>query len=342
MAFRKVRVEEAVGMVLGHDMTRIVPGECKGLAFRKGHIVREEDIPLLRDIGKEYIFLLELGPGQVHEDEAAVRIAAAVAGENVTLAGPVEGRVNIRAAEPGLARISREAATAVNAVEHAVLSTIHDGRVVKAGELLAAVKVVPLVVDEAVVAGAEAVARRAEGIVAVWPLRRLKVGVVITGSEVFSGRIADKFAPVLTAKAADYGAELLGITYQPDDPGLIAGSIADYKRRGADVIIASGGMSVDPDDVTPEAIRAVGAEVISYGSPVLPGAMFMVAYWGETAVLGMPACGMYAKVTVFDLIFPRLLAGERLAKADIAAWGYGGLCGSCPVCHYPQCPFGKA
>lgn len=342
MTIRKVRVEDAVGMVLGHDITKIVPGVYKGPAFKKGHIIQEEDIPHLKDIGKDHIFLIELAPGQVHENEAVTRIARAVAGPGVVLTDPAEGRVNLKASAAGLLKVDRAAVTAVNGIEHAVLSTLHSDRVVQAGELLAGVKVVPLVVEAATVENVESIAVANPGMISVLPMRNLKLAAVITGNEVFHGRIADRFAPVFTDKTARYGATLLGVTYRPDDRDLIAGSILDFKRQGADVIVASGGMSVDPDDVTPDAIRATGAEIVSYGTPVLPGAMFMLAYLGDTAVMGMPACGMYAKTTVFDLLLPRVLAGERLTKADIAALGYGGLCLSCQECSHPHCPFGKA
>jgi molybdenum cofactor synthesis domain-containing protein len=339
VAIRKVRVEEAAGMVLGHDMTKIVPGEYKGPAFKKGHIIRPEDIPHLKEIGKEHIYLIELAPGQVHENEAVTRIARAVAGPGIALAEPSEGRVNLRAAADGLLKVDRDKTAAVNSIEHAVLSTLHGNLPVKAGDLVAAVKVVPLVVDEAMVAAVERLA--AGGLVSVLPMRGLKVAAVITGNEVFHGRIQDRFAPVFAAKAAQYGAVLLGVTYRPDDPEQIKQAILAFRDQGADVIVASGGMSVDPDDVTPDAIRATGAAVVSYGTPVLPGAMFMLAYLGNVAIMGMPACGMYAKTTVFDLILPRVLAGERLRKEDIAALGYGGLCLSCRECTHPHCPFGK-
>jgi len=343
VAIRKVRVEDAVGMVLGHDMTKIVPGEYKGPAFKKGHVIREEDIPHLRNIGKAHIYLIELTAGQVHENEAVTRIARAVAGPGVTVAEPSEGRVNIRAAGDGLLKIDRAAVIAINGIDNAVLSTIHGDRPVERGDLVAAVKVVPLVVDAAMVASVESLAAAsAAGVVAVKPMRKLRIAAVITGNEVFHGRIQDRFAPVFSAKAAQYGATLLSVTYKPDDHEEIKAAIIAAKNQGAEVVIASGGMSVDPDDVTPDAIRATGAEVITYGSPVLPGAMFMLAYLGDVAVIGMPACGMFAKTTVFDLVLPRVMAGEKLSKADNAALGYRGLSLSFKECVYPHCPFGKS
>lgn len=341
MSIKKVRVEDAVGMVLGHELTKIVPGSYKGPAFRKGHIIREEDIPHLKDIGKEHIYLIQLGEEQVHENDAAARIALAVCGTNVENAAPSEGRVNLTAKTTGLLKINRRAVEELNEIEHVAFSTKHSDILVKPGDLLAAVKIVPLVIDEISVLAVEEKAAKYGEIVQVLPLSPLKVGTVITGNEVYYGRIQDKYAKVIVDKALHYGAEPIGVIYQPDDPQAITQSILDFQKQGADIVIAAGGMSVDPDDVTPEAIRATGAEVVTYGTPVLPGAMFMLAYLGDTALIGMPACGMYSKTTVFDLIFPRILSGERLTRKDIATLGFGGLCSSCPTCTYPHCPFGK-
>ncbi|MEG6522313.1 molybdopterin-binding protein [Desulfotomaculum sp. 1211_IL3151] len=341
MTIKKVKVEDAVGMVLGHELTKIVPGSYKGPAFRKGHIIREEDIPHLKDIGKEHIYLIEMGQGQLHENEAADRIARAVCGSNVEIAAPSEGRVNLKAKIPGLLKINRAAVAELNETENVALSTKHSDILVKPGDLVAAAKVVPLVIEENAVAEVEERAAKYKEIVRILPLAPLKVGTVITGNEVFYGRIEDKFAKVITAKALHYGAEPMGIVYRPDDSQAIRQAILEHIKKGADIVIAAGGMSVDPDDVTPEAIRATGADIVTYGSPVLPGAMFMLAYLGDTTLIGLPACGMFAKTTVFDLVFPRILAGDHLTRKDIAAWGYGGLCSSCPSCTYPHCPFGK-
>lgn len=341
MAIVKVKTEEAVGKVLGHDITKIVPGEYKGPAFKKGHVIQPEDIYHLKQIGKDHIFLIELTDGQVHENDAISRIANAVTGNNIKQTEPREGRVNLIAGADGLLKVNREAVTAINEIEHAVFSTRHDNVMVKAGDLIAGIKVVPLVVSEEMVQAAEAAAAKYENIISVKRLKQLTVGVVVTGNEVYYGRIQDKFSPVFAAKIAHYGALPAGIVYRPDDREQIMEAILAYQKSGVDVIIATGGMSVDPDDVTPDAIRSTGASVVSYGTPVLPGAMFMLAYLDQAAVMGMPACGMYSKTTVFDLIFPRILAGEKLSKGDIAAMGYGGLCISCPICSFPHCPFGK-
>ncbi|WP_179946695.1 molybdopterin-binding protein [Desulforamulus ferrireducens] len=341
MTIKKVKVEDAVGMVLGHELTKIVPGSYKGPAFRKGHIIKEEDMPYLKDIGKEHIYLIELSEGQLHENDAALRLAQAVAGSNVECTDPSEGRVNLRAKISGLLKIKEQAVAEVNEIENVAFSTKHANLLVQPGDLVAAVKIIPLVIDESSVVSVENMALKYQEIVQVRPLSPMKVGTVITGNEVYYGRIQDKYAPVIADKVRHYGAIPMGVIYQPDDAKAITDSILQHIQEGADIVIAAGGMSVDPDDVTPEAIRATGAEVITYGSPVLPGAMFMLAYLEETAILGLPACGMFAKTTVLDLLFPRILAGERLTRKDIAALGYGGLCSNCSSCTYPHCPFGK-
>lgn len=338
---RKVRVEDAVGMVLAHDLTKIVPAAYKGPAFKKGHIVRAEDIPVLKDIGKEHIYLLELGPGQVHEDAAARRLAMAVAGPGLSCTEPSEGRVNLVAEDKGLLRVNVTALAAVNMIENMVVATLHTNRVVQAGEIVAGVKVVPLVIEEKQLQEAAKAAAAGAPVLQVQPLRNLPVAAIVTGNEVFYGRIKDGFAPVFEIKLTSYGGERIALQYLPDDRQRITEAIMSLYRQGAAIIIVTGGMSVDPDDVTPGAIRATGANVVTYGSPVLPGAMFMLAYLADTAIIGLPACAMYNKTTVFDLIYPRLLAGERLNKADIARLGHGGLCRNCPTCIYPHCPFGK-
>lgn len=341
MVLKKVRINEAVGMVLGHDMTKIVPGEYKGPAFKKGHIIREEDIPHLLNIGKEHIYLLELGDDQLHENDAAQRLARAVSGVNTCFAEPSEGKIHIVAERDGLLKVNHNAVTRINSVNYMVLSTLHGNRLVRAGEILAGVKVVPLVVDIQTIETVEKIAGEYHDIVAVKPLHSLKTGIITTGNEVFYGRIKDKFGPVLREKIETYQATFGGISVQPDNAEAISQAILDHIEAGAEVIVVTGGMSVDPDDVTPDAIMSTGAEIITYGSPVLPGAMFMLAYLNKVAIVGLPACGMFSKITVFDLVFPRLLAGERLTKQDFAEMGYGGLCLGCSECSYPHCPFGK-
>lgn len=338
---RKVRVEDAPGMVLAHDITKIVPGEFKGPAFKKGHIIREEDIPKLLDLGKEHIYVWEAAAGWLHEDEAAQAIVKATAGGGLTFSEPKEGKISYIAAFPGILKIDAARLYAVNSIDQVVLSTLHNNTPVAKGQVVAGTRVIPLVIEEEKI---KLVQAAAEGhpIVEVWPLEPKKVGIVTTGNEVFHGRIKDGFGPALERKMTHYGCEIIRQVIVPDDPRVIIQAIKDVRQAGAEIVLTTGGMSVDPDDLTPFSIRELGAEIISYGAPVLPGAMFLLAYWQGIPILGLPGCVMYARQTIFDLVFPRLLAGEVLTKQDLIRLGHGGLCMECPECHYPACSFGKA
>lgn len=338
----KIKVQDAVGAILIHDMTQIIPGVMKGPRFRKGHVVREEDIPVLLSMGKEHIYVWDQTPGLIHENEAAERLAQAVSGSGLILDEPKEGKITLTAAHDGLLYISEDGILALNTLEYIILATLHNHRPVKKGDKVAGTRVVPLMIDEKVILEAERIVGTfSSPLLEVRPLKSHKVGIVTTGSEVFHGRIHDKFGPVLRAKVEAWGSVVLGQTFANDDISLIQRSIQDHLDQGADMILVSGGMSVDPDDVTPTAIKEMGAELITYGAPVLPGAMFLLAYIGDVPIMGLPGCVMYSKTTAFDLFAPRLLTGERLSRLDIVKLGHGGLCLDCPVCTYPHCSFGK-
>lgn len=344
---KTVPVAEAVGMVLPHDITEIRRGEFKGRAFRKGHIIRTEDIEHLQRLGKEHVYILELGAEDIHEDEAARRLAAALAGPGVEVgAEPVEGKINLTAATDGLLRVNREALYRFNLLGEVMCATLHGETPVKKGQQVAATRLIPLVGRRKVVEEAVSlVADSGQGTVRVEPWRKAKAGLVITGNEVYQGRVKDAFEPVLRDKLARLGSEVIKVIKAPDDAGRIAAAIEECLAAGADLIVTSGGMSVDPDDLTREGIARAGAREIVYGTPVLPGAMFLVGYiphQGQTVpVMGLPACGMFHRVTVFDLILPRVLAGEKINRQAVAAMGHGGLCLNCPECRHPVCPFGK-
>lgn len=338
---RRVPVSQAVGMVLPHDLTRIEPGRFKGRAYKKGHVIRPEDVEPLLAMGKEHVYALDLAPGQVHEDEAAERIARAAAGPEITLTAVCEGRVNLVSARDGLLKVDAARLARINSIEQVMFATLHTNQFVAAGRPVAGTRVAPLVTDEATVAAAEAVCAEAGPLVDVLPLRPARVGLVITGSEIFHGRIKDKFGPVVRRKFSELGSTVLDQVFTSDRVDLTVAAILDLAARGADLIVCTGGMSVDPDDQTPAGIRAAGSQVVAYGSPTFPGAMFLLAYLGQIPVLGLPGCVMYHRASVFDLVVPRLLAGEKLGKADVVALGHGGFCAACPECRYPVCPFGK-
>lgn len=341
MKLRTIKVEEAVGKVLSHDITKIVKGEFKGAPFKKGHVIKNEDVPELLKLGKENVYVLELEPGDVHEDEAGIRLGTAVAGDGVKWGEPKESRVNLYAEYDGLLKINVPVVEAINDLPDVILSTLPNNMVVQEGELIAGTKVIPLAVQEKTVSNVEKICRQAGWVIKILPFKSFKVGVVITGNEVYKNRIRDGFGPVIKEKVEYFGSTVLGVEFTPDNEEIIAEKIKKMAAGGAGMIIVTGGMSVDPDDVTPNAIRLAGAKVEKYGSPALPGAMFMLAYLGDVPVMGVPACGMFFKVTVVDLILPRLLAGERVTRKDIVALAHGGLCRSCPQCRYPNCTFGK-
>ena len=337
---KQVHVQEAVGTVLAHDLTQIIPGEYKGPKFRKGHEITEDDIPVLLSMGKKHLFVLEKDDTDVHENEAAYRIASKAAGENISLSEPSEGKIELRAEVDGLLRIDRERLYKLVAQDEIMFATIHDNVVVRKGQKLAGTRIIPLFVAEAVMQKAEEIL--ADGpLVSIAPLKNMRVGIVTTGSEVYSGLIEDAFGPVLVKKFGALGSTVVKQLFADDDEDMIADCIRQLVDEGMDIIGITGGMSVDPDDRTPSGIRKAGGEVISYGAPVLPGAMFMLSYIGDVPVVGLPGCVMYSRTSIFDLIVPRLLAGERVSKADINRLAVGGLCLNCETCTYPVCGFGK-
>lgn len=338
---REVPIKEAVGMVLAHDLTKIVPGEFKGSLFKKGHVIKEQDLPELLNIGKRHIYILELDEGQLHEDDAAARLSAALCGPGMTLSLPAEGRANLCAAVDGVFRVKKEALFSINSLGDLAVATIHSYMPVIKGAQVAGIRVVPLVLDEHKISQAEALAALSAPVMEVAPYQKLTVGVVTTGSEVFHKRIADRFTPVVLEKMACFPSVLTGHRVVNDDKEMIRSAILELASLGTQMIIVTGGMSVDPDDRTPAAIRATGADIVTYGTPVLPGAMLMLAYLGNTPVLGLPGCAMYNRTTVFDLILPRLFSGERLRKQHFAEMAVGGLCANCDPCRFPHCHFGK-
>jgi len=361
----RVPLARAVGMVLAHDITEIRKNEFKGRAFKKGHVVRGEDICHLQKLGKEHLFVLSIEGDEMHEDDAAYALASLLMGQGVTMEGePREGKINIIAVKDGLLKINREMLLRFNLLGEVMCATLHNNTLVRKGQVVAGTRAIPLVVKKKVIEEAKKVVGSGGKTIEVKELRRPTVGVVITGNEVYHGRIKDAFAPIIKKKIREMNGEITGIYYAPDDEIVIEARLRELMDSGADLLITTGGMSVDPDDVTRFAIKRVGAKEMIYGSAVLPGAMFLVAYIEKTQgarsieqkknenthcrmphalipVLGIPACGMYHKTTIFDLILPRILSGEVIGRRELAELGHGGLCLNCHECRYPVCPFGK-
>ncbi|SBW04948.1 Molybdopterin binding domain protein [uncultured Eubacteriales bacterium] len=336
-----IRTEDAVGHVLCHDMTRIVKGETKGPAFRKGHVVTAQDIPMLLSMGKENLYVWEVEPGMLHENEAAELLYALCAGPNMCRSEVKEGKIEVIAECDGLLLVDVERLKKVNSLGELMIATRHSRFPVKKGDKLAGTRIIPLLIHEDKLAAARGAAGE-RPLLELRPFRSKKVGIVTTGSEIQKGLIQDTFTPVLVEKVGEYGCEILGQICPGDDHTAITAAILELRRQGADLVLCSGGMSVDPDDKTPLGIKNTGARVVSYGAPVLPGAMLMLAYLdGEIPVVGLPGCVMYAKRTVFDLVLPSLIADAPITADDLAAMGHGGLCLNCDVCTYPNCGFGK-
>ncbi len=339
---KTISLEEAVGTQLAHDITEIRPGEFKGPAFSKGHTVCDEDICRMQRLGKNHLYVIDLEADEIHENEAAAILAQALAGEGIVWENnPREGKINLYAAWDGLLQINVQALAAFNLVDEVMCATLHNHTLVQQGALVGGTRALPLIMKRAVIERAAAIARQNGAVLMVRPLRRARVGLIITGNEVYHGLIQDRFAPVLSAKIQSLGSEVVALAFAPDDAGAITWAIHSHLEQGCDLLLLSGGMSVDPDDVTRHAIRQAGATEMHYGSAVLPGAMFLVAYLGEVPLLGVPACALHHRITALDLVLPRLLAGEKIGKLELALLGHGGLCRDCPECSYPHCPFGK-
>ncbi|MCF8068494.1 MAG: molybdopterin-binding protein [Desulfobacterales bacterium] len=338
---KSIPVHEAVGTILSHDVTQIIPESVKGPAFRKGHIIREEDISKLLDIGKQNIYVFGMSPGMVHENEAAERIANAAAGKGFHFSEVKEGRVNLVSEYPGLLKLNKEALFQLNSMDGIVFGTMHNNQQVEAGQAVAGTRIIPLVIDDREIVAVENICQSNYPLIEIKPYNAWRVGLITTGSEVYSGRIKDKFGPIVKKKFKALGSHVTRQVFVPDDVKMTVDNIHRFINEGAEMVILTGGMSVDPDDLTPTSIRAAGGKVITYGAPAFPGAMFMLAYINDVPIIGLPGCVMYYRASIFELVVPRLLAGESVTKADIVSLGYGSFCAGCKVCKYPLCGFGK-
>lgn len=335
----KIRVEDAVGLRLLHDITAMREG-FKGAAFKRGHLITEEDIPLLLDIGKRFVYAGKPGEGEIHEEDAALRLAAMVQAENVNCSKPSEGKIVLTAQHPGMYRVNTQLLQKLNGIEDVTISSLPDHYPVKKGSKLASMRIVPLYTKEQNIKKAENLCRD-DWLLKLLPYRIRKVGVIITGSEIYTGRIEDRFEPVVRNKILQYPADILGVTICDDDMQMIIDSAEAFLEQGADLLIFAGGMSVDPDDVTPDAIERMGAKIISYGLPAQPGNMTLVGYYKKAAVLGVPGAAICLPTTVFDVLLPQIFTGEKFTKEDLIRLGEGGLCQRCRRCHFPNCTFGR-
>lgn len=334
----------AKGHILCHDITQIIPGRYKGARFRKGHIVREEDIPLLLSMGKEHLYVWEQDENKLHENDAAQILYEISAGSNIRPSEVKEGKIEGIAECDGLLKIDTGLLEEINSIGEMMIATRYQNLPIKCGEKIFGTRVIPLLIDKDKMKRAKDICK-GKKIINLLPYKKKKAGIVTTGSEVFKGLIKDASAEIFSSKLKEYGGEILDQIITDDNPRNTESAILHHIEAGADMVLCSGGMSVDPDDRTPLAIRKSGADIISYGAPVLPGAMFLLAYYkkGERCipVLGLPGCVMYAKRTIFDLVLPRIMADDGISAEEIYKLGKGGLCLNCDICHYPNCEFGK-
>lgn len=336
---KKINVEDAVGMTLCHDITAMRDG-FKGAAFKRGHVIQQEDIERLLDLGKRTVFIWEDDAGEIHEEDCALRLAAMAPVEGAHYTEPSEGKVLLMADKRGMFRVDTELLKKVNSIGDITISTLPDHYPVEAGARLASMRIVPLVTQEQQIIDAEKLCEGTK-LLDIRPYQHKKIGVIITGSEIYTGRIKDKFEPVVRAKLSKYPSEILGVTICDDELDMIVDAARKYLDQGADFLIFTGGMSVDPDDLTPTAIRQIGADIVSHGVPSQPGNMTLVAYLGQTAILGVPGATISLPTTLFDVLLPQIFTGDSLTKEDLIRLGDGGLCQLCKPCHFPNCTFGR-
>ena len=354
MKSRLIDIADAVGTVLSHDLTLIDAARgYKGARFKKGHVVAEDDVELLKRMGREHLSILELDSDEVHEDDAALRVAEALrkisscadaSGNSpfprsfpFSIKGPSEGKCSLVAEAEGLLLFDEERVHTINLDENWVFSTLPNKIPVLKGHTVAAWRVAPLVVKENVVRHAE----RAISPFELRSFRPLRTALVTTGREIWEGKVEDAFSAKLAKKLSLYKAPLIAHETAPDDKAIIRQRIEAVISKGAEVVLCTGGMSVDADDVTPAAIRDVASEVVFRWTPALPGSNLMLAKKGSVFLLGVPACAAHAEITVLDTVMHRLYAGLSLTNKEVRRWGVGGLCRACKICNYPTCFFGS-
>lgn len=338
---KKIRIEDAIGMVLGHDVTQIIPGEYKGPRFKRGHRIRKEDIPEFLKIGKEHIYVMDLKAGIIHEDEAALRLGRVFAGKNIDMSGPSEGKVTFHSKINGVLKVNLPLLHRINLSRNIILSTIHRYTPCTPRMAIGATRIISLIAPEKQIGKAESLCNNEGPVLEVLPYRKWNIGVVITGNEIFKGRIKDRFVDRVGKKIIHFGSRIVKKEVVPDDVHQISQALLRLHNDSVDLVLVTGGLSVDPDDVTRAGIKRAGTKIIFYGTPILPGAMFLYGTLGEKPILGLPACVFHHRTTLFDIIFPRILVGESFTRKEISLLGHGGFCRNCDPCHFPICPFGK-
>lgn len=336
-----IETKKAVGTVLCHDITQIIKGVTKDARFRKGHIVTEEDIPVLLSLGKDHLYVWEAGDDMLHENDAAEILCSLCRNDHMDRSSVKEGKIELTAACDGLFKVDKERLLKVNSFGQMMVAARHGNTPVKKGDKLAGTRIIPLVIEKEKMEAVKDLAGK-EPILSLLPYKKKKAAVITTGNEIYYGRIQDTFTPVVEQKLGEYGAKMAWHITLPDNHEEVTKAILKAIEDGADMVLCTGGMSVDPDDQTPLAIKNTNAHMVSYGAPVLPGAMFLLAYYEDRIpIMGLPGCVMYSKRTIFDLVLPRIMADDPITAKELASLGEGGFCLGCDVCTYPNCGFGK-
>lgn len=339
---KRMKTKEAVGQILCHDITQIIKGITKDVVFRKGHVITQEDIPVLLRVGKEHIYIWENDETMLHENEAAQILYEMCVNEHMHPSEVKEGKIELIADCDGLLKVDRQKLKQVNRFGEMMIASRHGNTAIKSGDKLAGTRIIPLVIKKEKMEHVKEICSDAP-IFQIKQFQKKKAAILTTGSEVYHGRIEDTFTPVVRQKLEEYSAEIISQELYDDDHEKITEGCLAAIEAGADVVICTGGMSVDPDDRTPLAIKNTGAKIVSYGAPVLPGAMFLLSYYdNRIPILGLPGCVMYAKRTIFDLVLPRIMADDQITAEELAGLGEGGLCLNCEQCTFPNCGFGKA
>ncbi|AND84046.1 molybdopterin biosynthesis protein [Clostridium tyrobutyricum] len=338
---KKIKAKDAVGMSICHDMTRIIPGKSKGVAFKKGHIITEDDLSILEKMGKENIYVYEDKPGFIHEDDSALRIGNAICNSReFDFSDIKEGKLNIHSKRSGLIKIDREKLYELNRIEDISITTVYDNIIVSEGEKIASCRIIPMFTKKINIKKLEGICSFGK-LFSVKPFLKKKIHLIITGNEIFKGLVEDAFYDTLKPKIEYYGSSIIRTLKLPDDDKLIENQIIRSVEQGADIVICTGGMSVDEDDLTPTSIIRASNEVITHGAPVQPGNMFMLAYRNKIPIVGIPTAAIYNKITLFDKVLPMLLCNEKPDGDFFIKLSLGGLCRSCSECHYPNCTYCK-
>ncbi len=336
----KIPIDKAIGVEIPHDLTKISLEEgYKGAYFKRGHVITKKDIPILKSLGKNYIYKLELGEDDIHEDDFAIEISKKLAGKNIVYDRiPSEGKIAFRSSILGLFKLDKRKVIRLNTLSVTSFPTIHNNFPVKPSEQVAAFRIIPLVTKRKYLERALSIAK--EPLIWVEEYKIKEAAVIITGNEIYEGLVEDRFEKKIRSKLKQFGVSIKGVNIVPDDIDFIKRAFLNFSYLP--FVVVTGGSSVDPDDVTKKALKKAGVHFIREGNPIQPANNLTIGYFGETTVCVVPAGALFYKASAFDIMLPRILIKDKITKKEIAEYAIGGLCHFCTVCVYPVCPFGKA